>query len=227
MQFKHKLIYFCAGCAFVVIGQVLLGVLVPKVTAQGKKASAEFDTVTVRSLQVVDDSGKVRAQLEVTKRGNVIQVFNRDGIPVYQVSVDTNGAIVDMNDKNGKPRVKTSSFSGMYLLGGTDIISRDGGITLLGGTISITGGSIFMDDTKGIVLIKNGEMAVGISVSEHGGIARFCGNDGKHRAVIGVDKDGGMAGFYGNEGKPRAGIGVNEYGNGVVTTWDKHGYRQR
>ena len=63
MQFKQKLMYFALGCAFVVIGQVLLSVVDPKVTAQGKKASAESDTVKVRSLQVVDDTGKVRVEI--------------------------------------------------------------------------------------------------------------------------------------------------------------------
>jgi hypothetical protein len=96
MQFKQKLIYFALGCAFVVIGQVLLSVVVPKVTAQGKKESVEFDTVKARSLQVVDDSGKVRAQLEFKEHkgttstsdvimDDVIQVFNDDGNPIFRV----------------------------------------------------------------------------------------------------------------------------------------------
>ena len=29
------------------------------------------------------------------------------------------------------------------------------------------------------------------------------------------------------KGKRQAAIGINKYGNGDVSTWDKHGYRQR
>ena len=29
-----------------------------------------------------------------------------------------------------------------------------------------------------------------------------------------------------NQGDPRAVMGVNAFGNGVVATWDKNGYRQ-
>ena len=113
MQFKQKLIYFALGCAFMVISQVLSGVVVSKVTAQGKKESVEFDTVTCRSLKVVDDSGKVRAQLEVKKNpkldflNDIIQVFNRNGNLVFNLATGTEiPGMVTMFDKMGEKRVE-------------------------------------------------------------------------------------------------------------------------
>lgn len=193
MQFKQKLIYFALGCAFVVIGQVLLNVVVPKVTAQGekesvdlieriraqgKKETVEFDTVKVRSLQVVDDEGKVRARLEVTKRpsvasvDDVIQVFDRAGVSVYRVGVTTNGG--DMN-----------------------------------------------------VYDKGGGVAAGMGVGANGGMVTVADNNGKTCAAMQVLPEGGVVVVLGNDGKLRAVMSVNEYGNGVVNTWDKNGYRIR
>ena len=60
--------------------------------------------------------------------------------------------------------------------------------------------------------------------------------------IIGSDEDGGSVTVWGykrptdlpsamlnlheKKGELRALMGVNEYGNGVVATWDKNGYRQ-
>lgn len=148
MQFKHKLIYFALGCAFVVIGQVLLSVVVPKVTAQGKKEKeepapksktffqewkesqkeiVEFDTVKVRSLQVVDDSGKVYAIFEKTKRNarvdDVIRVFDGDGVSVCRVGVTTSGGNVAVYDNKGEGR---SAMGGENAGGSVWVFGNDG-----------------------------------------------------------------------------------------------------
>jgi hypothetical protein len=173
MQFKHKLIYFALGCAFVGIAQVLLSVVVPKVTPQRKKETVEFDTVKVRSLQVVDDEGKVRAQLEVTKPSaltddNVIQVFNSDGVPVYQVSVSTDGSSVLVNDGNKKTRVLMNS----------ELISMRGGYGQIRveGAISVCG--------------NDGHIRAIMRAESNGGRADFCDNDGKQRGSIGINEYG-------------------------------------
>jgi len=65
MQFKHKLIYFALGCAFVVIAQVLLSVVIPKVTAQGKK-----DYYSEISPEQVEQTGKYRIYRPTTSTGS-------------------------------------------------------------------------------------------------------------------------------------------------------------
>ena len=55
MHFKQKLAFFVFGCVFVIIGQVVTGLVVPSATAQGELQDAEFDEVTVRRLIVVGD----------------------------------------------------------------------------------------------------------------------------------------------------------------------------
>ena len=181
MQFKHKLIYFSLGCAFVVIGQVLLSVVVPRVTAQGKKESVEFDTVKVRSLQVVDDAGKVRAKLEVTKRSSVaglddvIQVFNGDGVPVYGVGVSADGASVLVTDNENRKSCLLGKESVLFFGNNGKpcaMMMTDG-----------TGGSI-------VVFGNDGKTRAVMNVDAYGGRADFYGNDGKRRVSMGVNEYG-------------------------------------
>ncbi len=67
MHFRQKLAFFVVGCVFVIVGQVVTGVVVPSATAHGGFQDAEFNDVPVRSLTVVDDYGNVR----VDARGDV------------------------------------------------------------------------------------------------------------------------------------------------------------
>ena len=244
MQFKHKLIYFALGCAFVVIGQVLLSVVVPKVTAQGKKAptpteweaeqeaqrkkeTVEFDTVKVRSLQVVDASGKVCAILEKTPRNatvyNVIRVFNRDGTPVYSVAVLTGGGVVGVYSKDGKYSVDLIAADGAGMVS----VNADGE---MGASMASASGQNLISVYNGSIGVFSNDMKkihVRMEAHSDAGAIIVNGSDGIPRVIVGVDENGGRADFWGNDNKTRVGIGVNEYGHGAISTWDKHGYRQR
>ena len=123
MKFKQKLIYFALGCAFVVIGQVLVTVLTPKVTAQGKKADAEFDTVKVRSLQVVDKEGKVLAIMGINvNHGGVLQLYGNNGKMEALIGAIGKGGIVSVQDNDD---VRVSMYVHTY--GGfIDIFGNDG-----------------------------------------------------------------------------------------------------
>lgn len=250
MQFKHKLIYFALGCAFVVIGQVLLSVLVPKVTAQGKKesaefslsellqqleaeaqskkASAEFDTVKVRSLQIVDNAGKVRAKLEVTKRDSiipvddVIQVFNNAGVSVYRVGVANvmaTGGNVAVYSNDGKI---TAQISGRASGGDVAVYSNDGK-----GIASI---SVALNGSGTVLCSKEEKRAAMTAMSKdgvEGGLVWVSDKNGQMRASMCVDANSGRTDFYDNDGKTCVAIGVDEYGNGAVNAWDKNGHKLR
>ena len=109
MRFGQKFAYFACGCAFVVIGQVVTGLVVSRATAQtGTKPSAEFDRLTVRSLQVVDESGNSVAVLEKQKRNDttddVLRVFGLDGKPRAGIGVNRNGGDIGVFGNDGKQR---------------------------------------------------------------------------------------------------------------------------
>ena len=63
MLFRQKLAFFVLGCVFVIVGQVVTGVVVPSATAQGGLQDAEFNEVTVRSLVVADALGDAKVSL--------------------------------------------------------------------------------------------------------------------------------------------------------------------
>jgi len=231
MQFKQKLIYFALGCAFVVMGQVLVTVLTPKVTAQGKKASAEFDTVKVRSLQVMDKKGKVRAQLEVKRRptiansvfiqniDDVIRVFNSAGFCVYRVGVDTDGASVRLSGKEPSLSVGTVGTGSVVIVGGH---GRGGRVLVGNGKTCV---AMVGDSNGGVVGVYGNDGKSRALIS--GGAVSVYGNDGEGRAFISSDEHGGRVEILGNDGKTHAAMGVSEYGHGAVNTWDKNGYKLR
>ena len=96
------------------------------------------------------------------------------------------------------------------------------------------------------VIDKDGNEAISLSTTGHGGIVLVRGKDGglasmltKERSgivwvsrkdggevEIDTDEYGGSVSVTNNQGDPRAVMGVNAFGNGVVATWDKNGYRQ-
>lgn len=222
MQFKHKLIYFALGCAFVVIAQVLLSIVVPKVTAQGKKEAVEFDKVKVRSLEVMDDTGKVRAVLEVIKRpsatpmDDVIQVFNSVGIPVYRVGVDTDGGNVTVWGKNGNPGAGMSVDTN----GNGSIVTFDNKMKLNVMIGTDNGGVVQVNDSEGKKYAVMGALIDGGAVSVYN-------DDGNPCAAMRAYANGGVVVVLGNDNKVHAAIGVDDYGHGVVNTWDKNGRKTR
>jgi hypothetical protein len=101
MQLKQKLVYMAVGSLFTLLG-FMLASIVGDVTAQTKKASVEFDTVTCQSLRIVDASGQIRAQIDATSEGGRVGIFNKKGKVSAQMSVLNNMGTVFVSDENGK-----------------------------------------------------------------------------------------------------------------------------
>ena len=79
----------------------------------------------------------------------------------------------------------------------------------------------------GIVRVRgyDGVSRVALSVGENGGVVAVSDNDGMPRASLYVKAHGGVVTVRSNDGKSGAAVlHVNEYGNGVLSLWDKHGY---
>ena len=114
-----------------------------------------------------------------------------------------------------------------------EVIDKDGETTILvqDGAVSVhgkNGGIVFISATEhgGIVLVRGNDGGIAsMSATEHGGVVDVSGND-SGSTKMGTDEHGGRVDVFNNQGKNRAVMGVNEYGNGVVSTWDKNGYRQ-
>jgi len=52
LHFKQKLAFFVFGCVFVIVGQVVTGLVVPSATAQSGLQDVEFGTIRARKVIV-------------------------------------------------------------------------------------------------------------------------------------------------------------------------------
>ena len=73
----------------------------------------------------------------------------------------------------------------------------------------------------------NGMEAVSLYSSRtFGGLVRTLDKEGKKAVSISVSERGGYINVFNDQDKCIAEMSVDQYGNGVVNTWDKNGYRQ-
>ena len=109
MRIVQKLSYFALGCLFVLVGQLLLQ-STSEVRADEHETQADFETLTVRSLHLIDARGNLAAQLEVVPRGphtsvnDVLRIFNPDGKTVSRLQVTPLGSQMEIS--GGDDRVR-------------------------------------------------------------------------------------------------------------------------
>ena len=128
MHFRQKLAFFVFGCVFVIVGQVVTGIIVPPATAQSGLQDAEFNEVTVRKLSVVDEAtgattvtlesflgqaagsisvyqpnGTEGAVLWAAEDGGRIDVYHGNGKSIAGLEATSMGGLVWVKDKDGEP----------------------------------------------------------------------------------------------------------------------------
>lgn len=81
-----------------------------------------------------------------------------------------------------------------------------------------------MKEYGGQVSVFGKAGSVWLVTEKRGGRVAAFGKAGK--VLLYTDEHGGSVSVYGKgSNESRAVMGVNEYGNGMVSTWDKNGYR--
>ena len=127
--------------------------------------------------------------------------------------------------------IMSTEKGGAVIIGSDHVlVMRDGKRVSI--TIGEQGGTILVSGQIRSRLRKEGTWeetfndgkAVVIGIDDHGGKVKV---DGKGAAAeMQVTEYGGYVNVYGNnDDETRATMSVNSYGNGVVNTWDKNGYR--
>jgi hypothetical protein len=97
------------------------------------------------------------------------------------------------------------------------------------GAASLPGAAgLNIDEHGGVVSVfgKNAKGMASLSIAEHGGVVGVYDKDRNIRTSLFITEHGGHVGVLGKDKKGGVSIRVNKYGNGAVTTWDKHGYKQ-
>ena len=115
-------------------------------------------------------------------------------------------------DKDGKKVVQI--FSG-----------QEGGFVAILDKAEKLKATISAEKGGGAVLVYDSEQlpVVAMMMTELGNQISISSKNGS--AYMKIGEYGGRVGILG-KGKGEAVMAVNEYGNGAVSTWDKHGYRQ-
>ena len=103
MQFRQKIGYVALGGLLVLAGHVLPGLIVPRAAAQGKgNPSAEFDTLTVRSLKVIDAKGTPGVTISTDDRGGDVRVLGKNGTTRAAIRVWSRGGAIHVYDNRGE-----------------------------------------------------------------------------------------------------------------------------
>lgn len=156
----------------------------------------KFGEIECTGLTIFDEAGVARVRLGANEHGG-----------------GERGGHLDILDDNGRSLVSayTNEYGGRVNLFGF----KNTNMLLMGMNKEGVDLHVMKDILKGVT----------ITVDEHGGVFNSIGNDGKSRVRLGIDRYGGVIKVQG-KGEGAAVMGINEYGNGVVSTWDKNGYRQ-
>lgn len=188
------------GSLYAVIGGVVGAVLTLAVCSVmpigAQNGDVTFGEITCTGLRVVDAVELSKIQLAYDENGGRIVVSNsKDG---------TVGVSMGINQEGGGG---ISVSSPERPVAAMISIGDDGGFVIVGPGVGEHGGVIMgVDKNGGLIHVegKGSTAAVQVSINEHGGDVGVFGN--------GSDKT-------------RVRMSVSEYGNGVVSTWDKNAYR--
>ena len=212
------------GCLFTIIGM-----LASPVTAQKDK----FGEIECTKLTIVDSNGKVMAELQAGEYGGRLDIFSKkdtfNRAAVYVSQKGAGGIYIRGNEAN-----KASSVS-IYIGDNGGSISIDDNtdnevihlhVDELGGRLDVDNiGKVACSQLK--VIGPDNKTGILLEADNpQGGEIAIVGEDGSTVAKLASGDYGGRLVIFGKQGgTSRALVGVNEYGNGVVNTWDKRGYR--
>ena len=223
-SWKQKAGLMALGSVFTIIGMLFAFGMLPSVTAQRNK----FQEIECTKLTLIDSvTGKTTAKLETDEHGGLLYLYGaNDNRGSAQLSVDKNGGRLFMfsNEKLGNAHISISMGTSEDGTGVVSINHRNGGQSFIsatnnGGFVSISGGN-HKNNLASIAVTDDGDSGM-ISVYRY--------DRGKQIGVaqLTANKNGGRLDVFGKvDDKSRAAVSINEYGNGVVSTWDKNGYRQ-
>lgn len=196
MKRRETFYAIVGGC----VGAVLTMVVCSFFPLQVQSQRDSLGEITCTGLRVVDSNGDSAIHLGFDGKGGLIEVWEKGfrRMPRVWMGVGEHGGGIDVKGK-GKN------------LGGVTLK-----VNTQGGLVGVFGSG---DEDSGQAIMR--------IESRAGKVSAFKQGKNTGHAHMTVDVHGGNFGVYGNGSSlSRAIMGVNEYGNGVVNTWDKNGYRR-
>jgi hypothetical protein len=132
MLFRQKLAFFVFGCVFVIVGQVVTGLVVPRAQAQAGEGVAEFDVISARLIRVQmpgAESGGIAIYTD--EDGAKISAFDPTGQHSFLLTASTEKASVAIAESEG--------LSGVEMLVGGESKSPSMRIYSAGHTLAMMG----------------------------------------------------------------------------------------
>jgi len=188
----------------------------------------EFQEIECTRLTLIDPlTGRTSAELRTDLHGGLLFLYGaKDNRGGAKLAVDKHGGQLLMfsNEKVGGSHVSAALGTAEDGTGRFSVDHKNGGHVFMsvadeGGFVSIYGA-------------QHKKILAGIGVSDDGeggliDVNRYDHGKKISRAELLTDKNGGRLNVFGKvDNESRVVVGINEYGNGVVSTWDKNGYRQ-
>ena len=223
-SWKQKAGLMALGSVFTIIGMMFAIGMLPSVTAQRDK----FGEIECTKLTLIDSlTGKITAELSTDEHGGLLYLFgSNENRGMVTLEADKHGGRLTMfsNEKVGATHVSASMWTSEDGTGVVAITHKNRGkvlvsATSLGGLVSIMGAN-------------HNKVLASIGVTDDGesgliSVKRYDYGNKMGQAELRANKNGGRLDVFGKgDDKSRAAVGINGYGNGVVSTWDKNGYRQ-
>ena len=152
----------------------------------------------------------------IEEHGGHIKLRNNEGKVAGSLGVGERGGYVQIQDKNEKEM-------------GTLYVGEHGGIIKVLGKEGTFNNFAFMSANKegSDMSVRGKQGSIYINTRKTSGpyVRINSGKDDDRVVIMSTDKHGGIV-FVGGKGEGKAVLGINEYGNGIMNTWDKNGYRQ-
>ena len=227
MKAKERLYAVVGGCVGAVITMAVCSFLPHGAQSQ----SGQFGEIICSELTVVDSKGKQCVQLKGDLSGRGVVIYNNKEEIVAVVGGNAHGGTIAVYDNKGQNAAGMSSIEH----GGGIIVNGSQGQVVAGMISSMHGGKVAVygkGNAPGMAL----ERHIGIAqmhITTHGGSVEVYGHEKtagtqiQASALMHITEDGGRVAVDSNgDSEGKAAMEVNRYGNGVVGTWDKNGYRQ-
>ena len=223
-SWKQKAGLMALGSVFTIIGMMFAIGMLPSVTAQRDK----FGDIECTKLTLVDSlTGKTTAKLETDEHGGLLYLFgSKQNRGAAKLVVDKNGGRLFMfsNENKGSTHISAALLTSEDGTGSFGVHHKNGGKTFMSATENGGYVSIYGSNPKKLLA------SIGVTDDGESGLISVYRYDRGMKtgaAQLTANKNGGRLDVFGKaDDTSRAAVSINEYGNGVVSTWDKNGYRQ-
>lgn len=204
----------------VISGLLLAVVAAVTMAAAPQSKNAEFDTVTAKKVEIVNQAGNSQVTLDTDYDGGIVDIYNTTGMLQIGLAVDDGG-------RGGRLQILNSAEAKQVELSQ----DKNGGVLSIYKATGKIGTSLDYENvvTERVSVVdpeNRPYRMVSMSSVEHGGIVGLYRKSDRvvnPQIALVVADDGGYLQVYNKTGEGVVEAYADEYGNGLVGAWDRKG----